>query len=265
MIIQKEMIEKVKDLCKEDDRLVNAMMYGSFAKNGGDKYSDIEFAFFFEDKYMKSLDKKVWLSKIGEIEICYTNQFGIETVIFSNLVRGEFHFYKASEVSIVSSWISTDWFNNIDNTLIIDKNNKLKAHLEKLLNGPPKDYILSSLQDIIYSFFNWYIFGQNLLARGEDARALDILWWIQKDLLKLKRIEIESFDNYSTPSKKLEEDLTATEYNRYRSCSANLDKKNLKTAYLNSLSFFKKIVEGLQKDNDINIHENLIDKLKRFN
>jgi len=264
MIAQKKMINKVKEICISDESLKNALMYGSFAKGGGDEYSDIEFALFFEDELLKELDKKNWLSQICEIDVCYTNQFGIVTVIFSNLIRGEFHFYKASQVSIVSDWAKTDWFDSIEDALVIDKNNMLKPHLKKLVGTPPKELIVKDLQKLIYSFYNWYIFGFNLILRGEYARSLDILWWVQKNLLKLKRVEIGSYDNYGTPSKELEKDLTIEEYEKYELCTSNLNDENLYQAYKNCIAYFEEILNKICNKNDVKTHKNLLEKVKKL-
>ncbi|MFP4457793.1 MAG: hypothetical protein ACLFPS_09065 [Clostridia bacterium] len=261
MLKQKEMISKVKKLCREDNNLVNAMMYGSFAKGGGDQYSDIEFAFFFKDNYLEGLDKKLWLENINDIDLCFTNMFGIETVIFNNLVRGEFHFYKASEVSLVESWVDTDWFKDINDSLIVDKNGELVKYLSKLIGNAPRKEITEKLQSIIDSYFNWLLFGINLIARGEYARSLDILWWVQRDLLKLKRIEINSLDNFGTPSKELKLDLSREDYIKYIGCTANLDGSQLVNAYKNCYKWSKQILLALKQDNSIFIHQDLLLKI----
>lgn len=263
MLEQEIMISKVKNLCKNDKHLINAMMYGSFAKGGGDEYSDIEFAFFFEEKYLERLDKEKWLKTIYDIDLYFTNMFGIETVIFSNLVRGEFHFYKASEVSLVSGWVDTDWFENISDTLIVDKNGELLKHLNKLVGDVPKKEIISKLQSIIDSYYNWLLFGINLVARGEFARSLDILWWVQKDLLKLKRIEINSLENFATPSKQLEFDLVEKDYKLYVECTAKLSSKQLINAYKNCYEWSKNIFLTLDEEHDILIYEELFSKIRK--
>lgn len=65
MLPQKEMIERVKQLCKQDERLVAAMMYGSFTQGEGDEYSDIEFSLYFQDDKLSSVDKLAWVSQVG--------------------------------------------------------------------------------------------------------------------------------------------------------------------------------------------------------
>jgi lincosamide nucleotidyltransferase len=257
MIIQKKMICKVKALCQNDPKLKHALMYGSFAKKKGDAYSDIEFAFFIDDDFFDRLDYCQWLSQIDDIEICFKNMFGIQTVIFSNLVRGEFHFYKASTISTISTWKNTDWFESIEDCLITDKTGELKKYLGELIGGPPIEAFVSNLQNYIDSFYNWSMFGANLLARGEFARALDILWWVQKDLLHIKRINDQIFENFGTPSKELENDLTESDYVKYVSCTSNLEESNLIEAYLNSLKFIEMILTNLNSKYQIEYRKNV--------
>jgi lincosamide nucleotidyltransferase B/F len=95
MLQQELMIEKVREVCDRDDRLVSALMYGSFALGQGDRFSDIEFYLFFQDEALADLDEETW------VVLYYVNEFGNGTAIFENLVRGEFHFERASERGLV--------------------------------------------------------------------------------------------------------------------------------------------------------------------
>lgn len=47
MLPQEPLIDRVRDLCLQDGRLVAALMYGSFAAGEADVHSDIEFWLFF--------------------------------------------------------------------------------------------------------------------------------------------------------------------------------------------------------------------------
>src|SRR5919199_3608651 len=95
---QEEMIKRVRELCQEEDRLVAAMMYGSFAQGEGDEFSDIEFILFFEDEALEGLDQREWVSRISPVGLYFVNEYGNGTAIFENLVRGEFHFECASDI-----------------------------------------------------------------------------------------------------------------------------------------------------------------------
>ena len=47
---QLQMINKTKSIAQQDENISAVFMYGSFTKNEGDKYSDIEFYIFLKNK-----------------------------------------------------------------------------------------------------------------------------------------------------------------------------------------------------------------------
>ena len=57
---QLQMINKTKSIAQQDENVSAVFMYGSFTKNEGDKYSDIEFYIFVKNK--ENLDKKQKIS-----------------------------------------------------------------------------------------------------------------------------------------------------------------------------------------------------------
>ncbi|MGH2533290.1 MAG: hypothetical protein ACRDJW_13405 [Thermomicrobiales bacterium] len=59
------MIARVREVCQADERLVGALMYGSFARGEGDAYSDIEFALFFADVALPGIDQRAWVGQIA--------------------------------------------------------------------------------------------------------------------------------------------------------------------------------------------------------
>jgi lincosamide nucleotidyltransferase len=104
MLLQQAMIERVRALCQQDERIDAAMMYGSFTHGEGDRFSDIEFVFFVQDGPFAELNRRAWLQQIAPVALLYVNDFGIDAVIFENLVRGEFHFHRRSEMSLAAAW-----------------------------------------------------------------------------------------------------------------------------------------------------------------
>jgi predicted nucleotidyltransferase len=60
MVQQEAMIERTRRVCREDERLAAAMIYGSFAQGEGDGFSDIEFILFFRDEDLEVLDQEEW-------------------------------------------------------------------------------------------------------------------------------------------------------------------------------------------------------------
>jgi predicted nucleotidyltransferase len=87
MLQQEAMIERVRRVYQEDERLTATMMYGSFVQGEGAGLSDIAFILFFEDDALKDQEERV-----SPDELYFVNEYGNGTVIFDNLVWGEFHF-----------------------------------------------------------------------------------------------------------------------------------------------------------------------------
>ncbi len=136
MLPQEVMIERVRELCDQDGRLVSALMYGSFALGQGDRFSDIEFYLFFESAALEGLDEEAWVSQIAPLGLYYVNEYGNGTAIFGNLVRGEFHFEAASNVGLVDSWEAA-WFPSLESVVLVDKNGELSSRVGRLVRCPP--------------------------------------------------------------------------------------------------------------------------------
>src|SRR5690349_15935903 len=120
MLPQEEIIEKLRKVCQQDERLAAAMLYGSFTKGEGDEFSDVDVCLFFEDDALKKINPHQWVSQIAPVELYYINQYGNHGVIFSNLIRAEFHFDPISEVAKIESWKGNAWFIALENTIILD-------------------------------------------------------------------------------------------------------------------------------------------------
>ncbi|HEX5501507.1 MAG TPA: nucleotidyltransferase domain-containing protein [Thermomicrobiales bacterium] len=232
MLPQERLIGRVREVCRADDRLVAAMMYGSFARGEGDAFSDIEFILFFADDLLPALDQRAWVAHIAPVALYFVNEFGIGTAIFDDLIRGEFHFDRASDIAKVDeSWRNTDWFPSLDATLVLDRTGELTRRLGALIGPPPARDAPEQIRFLADSLVNWLLFGTTVLARGELARALDLLGHVQRYLLWLARLESGATMHWPTPSKSLEGDLPAAAYARYAACTASLDRAALNAAY----------------------------------
>jgi lincosamide nucleotidyltransferase len=298
------MIARVKHLCREDDAVVAAMMYGSFALGSGDRYSDIEFMLFFEDEALETLDKGAWLAQVAPVALHFTNEYGITAVIFCSqedrsfdyaqddtidgaqddrsfdgaqddtidgaqddntvLVRGEFHFDKISALpQIAAAWPGEVWFPTLEDTLIVDKTGVLTPYLHPLI-GPPLEHGQTSteVQTIVNRFFNWYLFGLNVLERGEHARALELLWFVQRHLLLMARILEDTTTHWHIPSRALERNLSSEAYARYIQCTATLDAPALHTAYRNAWAWATEMIEALNATYNLTVPSTVLKALQ---
>jgi lincosamide nucleotidyltransferase len=260
MLPQEAMIERVRALCQQDKRIDAAMLYGSFTYGEGDACSDIEFLLFFTDDTFDTLDRRAWLEQIAPVELLYVNEFGITVVIFDNLVRGEFHFHRASEVSVGAAWPGVITFPSLEAALLVDKSGALTPYLLPLLD--PLDRLAPDrLQPVVDGFINWWWFGVTVLRRGEHARALEILNITHRHLLWMARALAGQSFHWLTPSRLLEHDLPPETYARFRGCTAALDADALHMAYARGWAWGREMMAGLHDRFGLSIPETLCARL----
>jgi lincosamide nucleotidyltransferase B/F len=262
VIQQQTMIEKVRELCEEDERVAATLIYGSFALGQGDRFSDIEFYVFFEDEALEGLDEEAWVGQIAPLELYYVNEFGNGTAIFENLIRGEFHFEASSNVRLVDAW-QTAWFPSLESSVLVDKVGELSSRMSRLVRHPPD---LDTPEQVLFlcrSLTNWTLMGSNLLKRGEYARAEAFLTLVHGHLLRAVRLVEGNTANWLSPSRKLEEDVSATSYERFRTCTAALDAEQLLGAYASTWEWGRELMGELATRHALTLPETLLGRLDR--
>ena len=262
MLPQEDMIERVRQLCDRDERLVSALMYGSFAIGEGDHFSDIEFYLFFEDEAIEGLREEAWVAQIAPLYLYYVNEFGNGTAIFENLVRGEFHFEAASNVGLVGAWEAA-WFPSPESAVLVDKNGQLSGRVGRLVRPPPDPDTPERALFLCRSLMNWTLMGANLLQRGEYARAEAFLTLVHGHLLQALRLVEGKSANWLSPTRRLEEDASAVSYERYRACTAALDAEQLARAYASTWEWSRELTGELAAKHTLTLPEALLDKLDR--
>jgi lincosamide nucleotidyltransferase B/F len=249
MLQQEAMIARTRNVCREDERLAAAMMYGSFAQGEGDGFSDIEFILFFRDEELEGLDQEEWVSRISPVAVYFVNEYGNGTAIFDNLVRGEFHFDRASEMESVvgESMRDADWLPSLEDTLILDRTGELAPRLRKIVGPPPQRDTPGQIRFVCDCFVNWFIFGSNLFARGELARSLDLLGIVRDRLLQMVRVLEGSTLHWFNSAKFLETEISEASYVRYAACTARLDREELRQAYASAWEWGRELMASLGK------------------
>lgn len=260
MLPQEAMIERVREICERDERLVAALMYGSFALLQGDRYSDIEFYFFFRDERLDEVDEEEWIGQILPLELYYVNEFGNGTAIFDNLIRGEFHFEKASAVGLVDEW-QVSWFPSLGSAVLVDRDGELSRRVSRLVRQPPDLNVPERARFLCYGLINWTLMGSNLVKRGEHARALAFLALVHDHLLRAIRLVEGNTANWLSPSRRLEEDISAASYARFKTCTTALDADELARAYRSAWGWSRELLEELATRHALSISSTLLEKL----
>jgi lincosamide nucleotidyltransferase len=265
MLRQEAMIERTRSLCRVDERLAAAMMYGSFAQGEGDGYSDIEFILFFKDEELEDLDQEEWVSRISPVELYFVNEYGNGTAIFENLIRGEFHFDRASDIERVvgESMRDADWLPLLEDTLILDRTGELAPRLLEIVGPPPERDTPGQIRFVCDCFVNWFVFGGNLFARGELARSLDLLGIVRDRLLQMVRVLEGSTLHWFNSAKFLETEVSETSYACYAACTARLDRDELRQAYLSAWEWGRELMSSLGERHGVAPPATLLVRLDR--
>jgi lincosamide nucleotidyltransferase len=268
LLPQEELIGRLARICQQDPQLVAAMHYGSFAHGEADEFSDLDIILYFKDATVAKIDQRAWLEQIAPVELFYINEFGNSLAIFEApidqvLIRGEFHFDPAGDMAKLEQYRGQMWFPSLETTLIVDKSSALTNHLEPFIGPPPAH---DSDQDASYlcdSFLNWFLFGQNLLARGEYARALEVMALVHDNLLRMARLVEGKTHRWITPTRALEKELSPQAYARYQRCTTALEPDALQLAYRNAWAWGNELMETLVSHHSFQLPESLINKIGR--
>jgi len=246
---QLQMIDTTKSIAQRDENVSAVFMYGSFTKNEGDQYSDIEFYVFLKDKENFSAEK--WVNQIYPTALYFTNEYGSEVAIFENLIRGEFHFLTVNEIDVIKSWEGFVTFSDFDQMNIIDKDGLLRETLNQIKTKSPNRTTNENILFLSQSLLNVLLTTNNLIKRQEYAHAYQSLSSVQKYLLWLIRIATNQTNHWESPTKGLEKDMDKDWYAEFRLTTSNLDTDNLKTAFENSLKLSKKLFDELSVSADL--------------
>jgi lincosamide nucleotidyltransferase len=239
-------------------------MYGSFTKGEGDQYSDVEFYIFIKDDKFKKFQSRQWIADIAPYDLMFFNEYGTEVVIFSNLIRGEFHFLPESEIEVIKTFKPTGVFPDTESMFIYDTTGKLKPCLDDLGGDVPKRMTNENVNFAFNNFVNAWLMGINVLKRGELARSLEVLTYVQKYILHLLRIKERKVERWLNYTKNLENDLNTESYEEYSLITSKLQKDDLESAYTHALMAAEKLIKELRHSYVFEVDLRLINKLRHY-
>lgn len=240
---QLQMIDKTKSIAQNDKNISAVFMYGSFTKNEGDKYSDIEFYIFLKDK--ENFSAENWVSQIHPLALYFTNEYGSEVAIFENMIRGEFHFLTNDQMEVIKSWDGLVEFSDFDKMILVDKEDLLTNTLKEIKTKVPDRTTNENILWLSQSLLNVLLTTSNLIKRQEFAHAHKSLSNVQKYLLWLIRITADKTQHWESPTKSLEKDIDPTWYSAYEAVTSDLQPENILSAFKNSLKLAEELFEQL--------------------
>lgn len=261
MLNQEKIINAVKNKGNSDSRMGAILMYGSFTQGCGDEYSDVEFYLFVKDDDIPSFDTEKWIEEIHPIFNHFYDEYGTEVVIFTNLVRGEFHFMPLSKIDIIDKLIVAGYFPDVQSMVLCDKYEKLQTVIRALVENKV-EYGKADAENIVNNLFSNILGGINMYKRGEIARSMESLYFAHGYFLKAVRLLEGKTEHWLDPRKNLENEISQTWYSAFMSCTSSLDKDSIVKAYSNMVDNFRPMISDLSDIYGINSHKELFEKLE---
>ena len=261
-LIQEVMIRRLRALCQRDERVDSGFLYGSFTRDEGDQFSDIEAILYFADDILPQIDRRAWGDQIAPVAHTFVNEHGIQTFIFENLVRGEIHFDPVSMIESLPIRAAVVRFPTLQSALILDRNDHLAPVLAQLVGPPIHQDTAQGINRLLNATLDWGLFGVSVWARGEYARSMEILHILHRQILQLARIHEGQTANWLTPSKNLEDDLSPASYSRFVMCTASLEPKALGLAYGASLAWAEDLLPALCAQHNLDYPSALMGRIR---
>ncbi|MCX2729776.1 nucleotidyltransferase domain-containing protein [Saccharopolyspora sp. NFXS83] len=215
-------VNALRARAEADPRIEAVLLYGSYTIAEADEFSDIEAYLFIDDESLPDFDVAAFLGTVAEIRLASVNQHGVNAVIFDDLMRGEFHAEAASSVDQVRSWRGMIHLPDPDRAVLLDRTGGL-TDAAAVLTEPHRPEPAATARQLVDDLTNWTLMAANLLARGETARGHALLTGVVAPFqLRLCRLLRGTVDNWLTPSRRLEHDLTTEDYARHAATTSRL-------------------------------------------
>ncbi|MET9835709.1 nucleotidyltransferase domain-containing protein [Streptomyces sp. NPDC006385] len=228
-------IARLRRLAQSEPRLEGVLLYGSWTLGEADAHSDIEAYLYVQDEHVDDFDGRAFLGRLAPLELAYTNMYGILAVVFDDLMRGEFHITAAGAgIDEVPTWQGMVHLPRPETAVLLDRTGRLTRAARQLAQfRPPQPE--TTAQQLADELTNWTLMLAHVLARGEIARAHALLHTvIAPQQLQLCRLLRDSTAHWLTPSRAVEQDLPATDRDRYTATTSAAREHEVRTAARNS-------------------------------
>ncbi|MEU0742832.1 nucleotidyltransferase domain-containing protein [Streptomyces sp. NPDC006134] len=224
-------IARLRDLARAEPHLDGVLLYGSWTLGEADAHSDIEAYLYVRDEHVETFDAPAFLRRLAPLELAYTNMYGVLAVVFDDLMRGEFHVTAAGPgIDEVPTWEGSVHLPRPEAAVLLDRTGRLTRAARRLATFRPPEPVTTA-QRLTDELANWTLMLAHVLNRGETARAHALLHTvIAPQQLQLCRLLRGSTTHWLTPSRALEQDLPASDYDRYIATTGAAREPGLRTA-----------------------------------
>ncbi|MFC5289625.1 hypothetical protein ACFPM7_21450 [Actinokineospora guangxiensis] len=154
------------------------------------------------DSRIAGFDGVEFVARLAPLELAYTNMHGILAVVFDDLMRGEFHLSAAgSGIEEIAAWAGLVHLPRPDTAVLLDRTGRLSDAAARLSVFQPPDPAPTARR-LIDELTNWTLMLAHILARGETARAHNLLHAVVAPLqLQLCRLLRDSTAHWLSPSR----------------------------------------------------------------
>ncbi|MFC9608116.1 nucleotidyltransferase domain-containing protein [Streptomyces niveus] len=228
-------VERLRELAEAEPRLEGVLLYGSWTLGESDAHSDIDAYLFVRDADADSFDGREFVERIAPLKLAHTNMYGILAVVFDDLMRGEFHIDPAGPgIDLIPSWEGMVHLPDPDSAVLLDREGRLTAAARRLAEFRPPEPVATA-QELCDELANWTLMLAHVQARGETARAYNLLHAVVAPLqLKLCRLLRGSTTHWLTPSRALERDLPEADRARHLATTGGARPGELRSAAVES-------------------------------
>lgn len=235
-------IARLRQLAQAEPRLEGVLLYGSWTVGEADAHSDIEAYLYVEDEHLDAFDARAFLAELAPLHLAYTNMYGILAVVFDDLMRGEFHITPAGPgIEEVPTWEGMVHLPRPEAAVLLDRTGRLTRAARRLAAFRPPEPAATA-QQLTDELANWTLMLAHVLARGEVARAHNLLHAVvAPQQLQLCRLLRDSTAHWLTPSRALEQDLPAADVDRYTATTAAAREDELREAARSSWQWSREL------------------------
>jgi lincosamide nucleotidyltransferase len=241
-------IARLRQLAHADTRLEGVLLYGSWTLGEADAHSDIDAYLYVQEEHLAGFDGPAFLEQLAPLQLAYTNMHGILAVVFDDLMRGEFHLSAAGPgIDEVPTWQGMVHLPRPDEAVLLDRTGRLTRAARQLADFRAPEPAATARQ-LTDELANWTLMVAHVLARGEVARAHAVLNIVVAPLqLQLCRLLRGSTAHWLTPSRALEQELPATDRDRYVTTTAAARDQDVRTAARNSWRWSRELAAEAEK------------------